>query len=430
MSSTKKQMFEGVGAPINVAQIDGNIDPTLDSCCQREIESNRKRDAVETQLRKHDRVTQAENQRRQHQPSVPFGGSGYNYNAYNLIHGLSFGSGCRCCYDPNGDGGEYELLAEAKKERGIIDAGMDNNVDAEEVEEDAKEIRRDGENSDSDSDGEFDYLLDEDVPGGAPSSENDGLQAQRRAELENMAHHYEVARHHGYGVHRQMHPQRVFTAAGYGAHQVRDKVCPKGAVLHLYDAYSPLSASLDICLEGMARRYAGTKFVRGLGITSCLYAEDGGAEWKKGDYPMLLALRDGRVAAWSSGLCDFYRDKGSEEVESKVVEQWLDRAGVLHDNAPPVDTLCRIRPEEEMLLENMRKLNNLGGGSGMLGGMGGEMGRKKGITLNNREDLEEERFECGVAGCNKSFSHEHVGVKNEAQDGLLVSESQVASSTD
>lgn len=31
-------MFEGVGAPINVNQTDGQyIDPTLDSCCQREV---------------------------------------------------------------------------------------------------------------------------------------------------------------------------------------------------------------------------------------------------------------------------------------------------------------------------------------------------------------------------------------------------------
>ena len=49
--------------------------------------------------------------------------------------------------------------------------------------------------------------------------------------------------------------------------------------------------------------------------------------------------------------------------------------------------------------------------------------------MKREEDLEEERYDCGVAGCNKGFFHEHVGVKTEAQDGLLVSESQVASST-
>ncbi len=43
MSSTPRQtMFEGVGAPVNVSKYDSNdgnysIDPTLDSCCQREV---------------------------------------------------------------------------------------------------------------------------------------------------------------------------------------------------------------------------------------------------------------------------------------------------------------------------------------------------------------------------------------------------------
>ena len=78
-----------------------------------------------------------------------------------------------------------------------------------------------------------------------------------------------------------------------------------------------------------------------------------------------------------------------------------------------------------MLLQNMRKLNGLGSGGG---GFGGMLGQMKGA-----EDLEEEkqeRYDCGIASCNKCFYHEHVGIKNEAQDGLLVSESQVAATSD
>ena len=41
MSSTTKQMFEGVGAPVNVDEIDRSFDPTLDSCCQREVREMR-----------------------------------------------------------------------------------------------------------------------------------------------------------------------------------------------------------------------------------------------------------------------------------------------------------------------------------------------------------------------------------------------------
>ena len=301
------------------------------------------------------------------------------------------------------------MLAEARRERGY---GV-NIVEGEEADGNNHDDESNKSSGGSSEDDEFDYLLDEDVPGN--SSGYDDLQAQRRAELENLARHAEVARFHGYGVHRQMHPQRAFAAVGYGADQVRDRICPRGAVLHLYDAFSPLSVSLDLCLEGMANRYPGTKFVRSVGITSLLYVEDGGnAEWKRGNLPMLLALRDGKVVGWSSGLRDFYRD-GSVEVEFKVVEQWLDNVNVLQNNAPPMDTLCKIRPEEEALLENMRKLNGLG--------QNGGMGRP-----NRQEDIEDERYDCGISGCNKSFYHEHVGVKNEAQDGLLVSESQVASS--
>jgi hypothetical protein len=50
------------------------------------------------------------------------------------------------------------------------------------------------------------------------------------------------------------------------------------------------------------------------------------------------------------------------------------------------------------------------------------------MKLNRLGDggLDEERYDCGVPGCSKSFHHEHVGVKNDAQTGLLVSEDQVA----
>ncbi|KAL7538115.1 hypothetical protein ACHAXR_008297, partial [Thalassiosira sp. AJA248-18] len=465
-SSNHKQMFEGVGAPVNVDQTNGHIDPTLDSCCQREIESNRKRTAVETALRSHDRVAHAENQRR-HQPhhnpslaSLPVGGGGYNYNAYNLIHGMSFGSGCRCCYDPNGDGGEYDLLAEARLDRGHAAAaaaaanGNDNHYNVDHEDGNGANKHNNENNNSDDSDDEFDYLLDEDLPtttttnpGAVVSSIEYSYNEQRRAELENTLRHHEVARYHGYGVHRQMSPQRVFAAVGYGADQVRNVVCPRGAVLHLYDDDSPLSVSLDLCLEGMATRYLGTKFVRGVGIASLQFANedyyDGGNNnaWRKKDnLPMVLALREGRVVAWSSGLRDFYRDRGSHEVESRAVEQWLEHAGVLLSNVPPLDTLCRIRPEEEMLLQNMRKLNNGlgsgggGGGGGKNSGFGGMMGymnEGKGTEddLEDDQQQQQQRYDCGISSCNKCFYHEHVGVNNDAQDGLLVSESEVVASS-
>ena len=38
-STTRQQMFEGVGAPVEVERNGGHVDPTLDSCCQREVRS-------------------------------------------------------------------------------------------------------------------------------------------------------------------------------------------------------------------------------------------------------------------------------------------------------------------------------------------------------------------------------------------------------
>lgn len=189
------------------------------------------------------------------------------------------------------------MLTEAKREREEAAFAMnDGNDDIPDGEKDNEE-----QSDNSDSDDEFDYLLDEDLPtaAGDPSSSDiyDDLQSSRRAELENQAYHFEVAKYHGYGLHRQMFPQRVFSSAGYGSDQKRDVVRPKGSVLHLYDPYSQLSVSLDLCLEEMATRYHGTEFVRVIGITSMHFAEDGdsNSDCKRDDLPMLLAIQDGKV---------------------------------------------------------------------------------------------------------------------------------------
>ena len=62
-----------------------------------------------TALRSHDRVARVEDQRLGRHGG---GGTGGRYkpyhNAFNLLPSMDFeGDGCRCCYDPNGEGGEY-----------------------------------------------------------------------------------------------------------------------------------------------------------------------------------------------------------------------------------------------------------------------------------------------------------------------------------
>ena len=259
-----------------------------------------------TALRSHDRVSRIEDQR----SSSGGGGTGGKYrsyhNAFNLLPNVNFdGDGCRCCYDPNGDGGEYELLAWARGDRDVgaaADGRRDEDGDArravfgaedDEGEDHRAEKRRDETDStddtdDDDDDSEFDYLLDEEEDGpadggGRGDADDDargGPMARRRAELEDSARRREAARCHGYGVHRQMAPARAFAAAGYrgvlSSRRDDARPPPRGSVLHLYDPGSQLSASLDLCLEGVSSRHPGTKFVRGHGIASIPHAAAGG----------------------------------------------------------------------------------------------------------------------------------------------------------
>ena len=88
--------------------------------------------------------------------------------------------------------------------------------------------------------------------------------------------------------------------------------------------------------------------------------------WTRADLPILLALRDGEIIAWSSGLRDFRCAGGGED----SVESGLDRAGSLILDLPNPDILCGVRPEEDALLMNMRQLNGLGRRNEISGGDG------------------------------------------------------------
>jgi hypothetical protein len=70
----------------------------------------------------------------------------------HLVSNLTWGDGCRCCYDPNSDGGEYRALIEARK---IL------HKEKEDVKEEPQEeyLAKD------ESDDEFDCLLDQDLSG-------------------------------------------------------------------------------------------------------------------------------------------------------------------------------------------------------------------------------------------------------------------------
>lgn len=381
--------FQGLGAPVRVAPggpASVDLDPALDDCCRREVLANRRADALQRTLDAHTHVLLRQEQARR-----------------NLVQTLRF-SGCRCCYDPDNDGtGDYralEAMREARCEGGTEPAVavtmMRQDGDAARQVHSEKSEAAEEEDSDG-SDSEYDYLLDDD----SQDEEMKQIEEQRRAQLQVEMLERQLLQQHGYGVHRQMHPTRVLKAAGLGGS------CSgyhgDSVVLHLYDPDSTTCAQLDLYLEKrLAPKFAGTKFLR-CGGRSCLLMDADLASKALGrlhadrDVPALLAIKQGVVIASCPGLQGMQDSDGN--IVEREVEEWLDHAGVLSNEA--VHDVCRIRPEEDALMDYL-------------------MQQKQ---ADDREKVA--MFHCGVEGCQKAFYHEHVGVKTEHQSGLVVNESDV-----
>ena len=167
---------------------------------------------------------------------------------------------CRCSVDPTSDGGEYRALADFRQRK-----RRDEQIALEEDEYEQKTYSDEENSEDNDSDDEFDYLLDEDFEQDESIKE---LEEQRRAEMEYQMLMRQVAGFHGYGVHRQLHPNRVLRIAGLGRNAAQSRKAalpppPRAVVLHLVDEDSEASASLDYFLEKeLAKEYPGTMFLR------------------------------------------------------------------------------------------------------------------------------------------------------------------------
>lgn len=342
------------------------IDPTLASCCAREIESNRKANRIDEILHRHDRIARIEQIKKR-------------MERHTLD--LSFGKGCRCSYDPNMDGGEYAALIELRKDRADSHSVKESQRDAERDQENKNDTN--GESS-SDSDDEFDYLLDEDLPGID--------EEYRLRELEEAALYRTALENHGFGMHRQIHPQRVLRAAtmrNLGGQNYSP------SVVHLFHAHSKQCAQLDMVLEQLAQKYRGTRFLRADGIAViqvdskvCEYLE-----LRIDDVPSLITFVDGKMKVPAQSVHSF-TDKNRNEVVPEMVEQWLHYARVLQYEAPPLNELCRLRPEEEAFLD--------------IG------------TQPESHEESEHIYNCGIEGCCKKFAHKHVGVKTDEQSGLLL----------
>ncbi|KAL3933277.1 MAG: hypothetical protein SGBAC_010470 [Bacillariaceae sp.] len=419
-------MMEGIGGPVRMNPYTLNgIDPALDACCQREVESNRKHNALQSTLKRHDRIASTEERHRR---------------ARNLVKTSTF-EGCRCCYDPNSDGGgDYRALMDYKeqKRKDEVQIQQGGNTNAmlsmgEKTPSAAHERPTESE-TDSDDDSEFDYLLDDDDLPGA-SSANKQWEEARKQELEDQIWSNQVAMQHGFGVHRQLHPLRVLKVAGIVNNNNKNnnnssnvetsnaRAPPPAVVLHFFDAESLSSASLDYYIEKrLAPANIGTMFLRAPGRSTLQWNAD--SRSVKGtllgqlaldrDLPCLIAIRDGVVLNVCPNLREFCHSRDGEgEIETHAVEQWLNQSGVLIDRAPPIDTLCYVRPEEDALMN-------------YLGATANTVSSSK--SADDKAEID--YYCCGLEGCQKTFYHEHVGVETSQQSGLVVKEETVLETED
>lgn len=323
---------------------------------------------------------------------------------------------CRCSCDPDSDGGEYQALVdfkERKRQEEHDDEGIENQIAREEsaYERKANVSDDDNDSANSDSDDEFDYLLDEDF---CDDESLRLLEEQRRAELEYQMLMRQIAGYHGYGAHRQVHPNRVLRIAGLGRSADKkssDRPPPRAVVLHLVDPHSLASASLDYFIENeLAKECPGTMFMRSGGrsvllLDSALAQKSFPSSILDPDknIPALVAIREGVVINACPRLFGLAADGGEGEIEPHAVRQWLDRSGVLLTETP-IEDVCLIRPEEEAHMNFMQSQQQ---------------------KPKQAPPAEEEYYNCGVKGCCKIFKHEHVGVQTSEQSGHVVQEDTI-----
>jgi len=155
-------------------------------------------------------------------------------------------------------------------------------------------------------------------------------------------------------------------------------------VCHVYEPSSHLCAQLDLHLEGVARSYPGTRFVRAPigrpGFEAFVERVKIGNRHHGG--PCLAAFRYGCLVACCQDMRVFGGGKKGGEIYGDAVDQWLQHSQVLVTTAPTMRLL-------------QQKMGDL---------------HVDDQDIDDDEEEEEEYFECGMEGCRKTFSHHHVGV--------------------
>jgi hypothetical protein len=348
------------------------LDPTLDSCCQREIEQESARTVALNAVRSKDKI----------------------FERQRMMELENRKLRCGCCFVERVEGEDYPVLAGL---RSIKFASMVAGEAAAFEDAPVDGHGRVGEEEDSeeeDSDSEF---LD-DLPSSFTSS------------IAENALKNELLRAHGFGFPLSLAVTSLPTALDP---LVAGEHVP--TVLHLYDPTLADCAHLDLYLEGVASDYVGTRWFRADGtklfdnpypemarLRASLKLES------RGDLPALVAVRGGVLVNVSKGLQALGKLNRAANLSPNfpsepcltlsAVQPWLDSCGVLSSaQAVDVARLCKASTEIREMSERARE---------------------------DEEDGEvEERFDCGMSGCCKTFVHQHIGAGEvEGQGGQLLRE--------
>ena len=366
-------------------------DPTLDACCQREVESQDRHQRALDVVRANDRIMQRERAREEARKGVL----------------------CNCPLHVAGAATSYGLLEslrelEVAKQR-LTDPSPPPPPPSASRDADSRRISDSGDDSESDDDSEFDYLLDE----GAASATIHAEILQRQALHSSL-------RSHGFGA--MLH---------VSAYNVDAVVYPPSyqdfpLLLHLYDPDNVDCAHLDLHLEKFSSSYVGTRWIRcdGRQFLSTDNAVQKGKVLEafkgrggKASVPALLAFRSGLLVNVSENLRDFgaqcYKERNSAAAASKnlrdppaisfdAVDAWLSNTGLLQTDIPQ----AMLSSDSSSNSSNARFLS----GDLCLPTESPASPTSSPAKAPTEEPVDPESiFECSEPGCCKTFFHRHIG---------------------
>jgi len=345
------------------------LDPTLDSCCQREIEATSAKDAALSAVRSKDKIF--EKQR-------------LIARENDKIRGR-----CACCFVERLEGEDYPVLAGLRAIRFAEAFSAQAQTD---LPSDRPANAVDSDSDDSDSD--FDDLLDD-------------LPASFTSQLEEQQTTLALLHAHGFGNPLSLSPTSLPSAI---SPLVAGEHVP--TVIHLYDPTLTDSAHLDLHLECLASEHPGTRFFRvdGTALFNNPYPQIQKLRelfrlTSSADVPALIALRGGIVENVSQKLEAFGTiDRtpslspnfpSSPTLSLDAVSSWLNSSNVLAATAT-ID-VARLCAASVAVRESLAKA------------------QEKAL-----EDADlEERFDCGMNGCCKTFVHQHIGAEGDGQTAML-----------